>query len=89
MVSLWKKTEGCISTFVTNKCRKVTEDVEANNQSATHYIQICIFKKMYELKRLEKTGLLSQTEIPVTGLERQKLVVTLLLLYEKSCAADT
>lgn len=67
-----ERTEGYISTFTIAKCRKVAEDVEANNQSTTTYLL-----KMYELEMLEEMGLLGETKIPVSGLERRELVVLL------------
>lgn len=67
-----ERTEGYISTFTITNCRKVAEDVEANNQSTT----TCLLK-IYELEMLEEMGLLGETEIPVSGLERQKIVVLL------------
>lgn len=60
------------STFTITECRKVTEDIEDNNRMNTTYK--CVHLKMYELKRLEGTELLSETEMLVTGLERQKSV---------------
>lgn len=41
-----ERTEGYISTFTIAKCRKVAEDVGANNQSTTTHLL-----KMYELKK--------------------------------------
>lgn len=60
------KTEGYISTSIITKSRKVTEDVETNDQSTTTYKSVS-FKNLW-IKKVRRNKLLSETEIPVAGL---------------------
>lgn len=81
-----EKTEGYISTSIITKSRKVTEDVEANDQSTTTYKSVS-FKNLW-IKKVRRNKLLSETEILVAGLERKKISsdITTILCEKKLCS---